>query len=115
MALPTPESNALSISHLLTVLGISLGVILSLVGIIYHSVMKTLKDLQDQLNDGGDTFTANAVTLAGLKAELQSVREWLIAAERIIKDLELKMMNDHDKLTEMKQDHKRNHPDGGKK
>jgi hypothetical protein len=112
MALPTVEGNSLSISHLLTALGASVSIILALVAVIYHSVTKRADDQQGQLNDGADTFTANAVTLAGLKAELQSVREWLIAAERIIKDLELKQMKDHDTLIELSTEHRNNNHGG---
>ena len=103
-------SNTLSMNHLLTALGLSVTIMLSLVGIIYNLIRKELNEHREALNDGADMFTANAVVLAGLKAEMQSVREWMIAAERIIKELEIKQLQDHDKLIEIKQDHKNNHP-----
>lgn len=110
MPLPTPESNQLNISHLLTALGLSVSIILTLVGVIYHSITKRADGQQEALNDGADMFTANAVALERVKSELQSMREWMIAAERAVKELELKVMQDHDKLTTMQADHKHNHP-----
>lgn len=112
---PTPESNSLNISHLLTALGISVSIIFALIGVIYHSWTKKVEDQQGQLDDGADAFTATAVSIAQLKSELQSVRDWLIAAERIIKELELKQLKDHDQLTTLQAEHKIRHERGDDK
>ena len=105
----TPEGNSINISHLITALGASIAMILSLVGIIYHNFKKTQEDQQGQLNDGVEEFTVHLVALEKLKKDVESIREWLIAAERIIKDMELKQLKDHETLLKIKVMHKHQH------
>jgi uncharacterized membrane protein YdfJ with MMPL/SSD domain len=89
--------------------GGAFSVIFALVGVIYHNIKKTQETQQDQLDDGVDAFTANAVAISELKSELKSVREWMKAAERKMKEIETGQDLDHDKLNKLNTKHHLHH------
>lgn len=122
------------ISLLYKALGASLGILIVLIGVIYHQLKESDKEMQKQLDDGNDDFEDIRLTLNSLKHEIVAERvyhdkdlfEKVQVAKFKIKSLEEKIAEldvdiaslessykDHDKaLTLIKDHHKRNHGEG---
>lgn len=119
------------ISLLWKALGATLGILIVLIGVIYHQLRDNDKEMQSALDDGYDGFEEIRLTLNTLKHEIVAERvyhdkdlfEKVQVAKFKIKALEEKIAEldtdiaaldlaykDHDKaLTLIKDHHRRNH------
>ena len=111
MPLPPPvEEFHPALISALTKLVVGMGtIVVSLVGTLYWLLRSTDTKQQDQLDEGADQFTVNAVEIERLKKDLESVRAWMVALEKELDEFELKRLKDHEEFLLLKDHHKRNH------
>ena len=106
---PTDEFHPMMIATLTKLVTAVAGVVIMLVGVLYTLLRQTDSKQQDQLDEGADEFTNNALEIERLKKDIVSVREWVKTIEEELDVFELRRMQDHESMILIKDHHKRNH------
>ena len=84
-------------------------IVMSLVGVLYSLLRQTDTKQQDQLDDGADQFSNNAVEIERIKKDIASIRDWVKDIEESVNAVEGERLKDHESVLLIKDHHKRNH------
>jgi hypothetical protein len=104
MAVPElPDYHPQMIEDLKAVIATIVGILISLVGVIYLQLRSTDTHLQGQAEEDREKITNNAIAIEKLTKDVESIRNWVKSLEKDIDTGQIKQLQDHESIRAIEQ------------